>query len=272
MQLGEERIGRGGGWDWLMVMWSQNTVALEPGKVRRKDPTLGQMREEGMKKSFPIFFPIFQPRCIVSICGVKATAAEVIFGGYFGRLSAAALQQFFFFLTILERSSITPRQRSSALIPPTTPSCSATEGFFRRLIGLKTKRRNKTEVTGVQVKCTEQKLKGGMRVFNKHRVQPPGGCWDIFSFICDYLAGRERKHMVGSFNDGLVCLYCSRIHSRPLPGDHLTFRVDSQLEAGWAEGSPPWPRAAAEAEESAPPGGLAGNCWSHTSPDGKQLC
>lgn len=28
----EEHVGRGGGRDWLMVMWSQNTVALEPNR------------------------------------------------------------------------------------------------------------------------------------------------------------------------------------------------------------------------------------------------
>ena len=32
---GKEHIGGGGGRDWLMVMWSQNTVALEPNRQEK---------------------------------------------------------------------------------------------------------------------------------------------------------------------------------------------------------------------------------------------
>lgn len=41
---GEEHIGRGGGRDWLMVMWSQYTVALEPNRTEEdKRRRLGEI-------------------------------------------------------------------------------------------------------------------------------------------------------------------------------------------------------------------------------------
>lgn len=44
---GEEHIGRGGGWDWLMVMWSQNTVALEPNRQEKYREKIRRGREGG---------------------------------------------------------------------------------------------------------------------------------------------------------------------------------------------------------------------------------
>lgn len=43
----EEHIGRGGDQDWLMVMWSQNTVALEPNRQDRFREKIRRGREGG---------------------------------------------------------------------------------------------------------------------------------------------------------------------------------------------------------------------------------
>lgn len=55
----------------------------------------------------------------------------------------------------------------------------------------------------------------------------------------------------------------------PLPGGHLTFRVDSPHGAGSEEAFPWRPLGAVQVEEleSELQSGLAGNCWSHMTPD-----
>lgn len=212
---------------------------------------------------------------------LKGNRCRSNFWGCFGRLSAAAFQRF---LKLLDRSCITPRQRSSVLIPPTTPPVQPLK-IFRRLTSRRRKSRNRHSGERELYRCwlivywkkrPNWNWKPQLQFLNKHRSQPPGGYGDIavsFEFVNQrYESYRRRKrHLVRSFHDS--CLFILfQILPRPLPGDHLTFRVDSLLVAGWEEGSPLWILGAAEAEESALQGGLAENCWSRTSPDGKQLC